>query len=161
MFSLKKKRLIILKFTLVCLYFVFSNPISENHYPEVWPLFTDEIQLSLKTMSFDEIEKLAGYCMKDVNIIGRNPITGVCSDPRYVSLKKLQEIVEDEDDRPMLVVLRQFLFDELGVKELFTGIGRTASHNKALPTCKEYLALNKPLVDIQGHRVIELDLKLP
>jgi hypothetical protein len=60
----------------------------EKHYPEVWPKLSKHLP-QIRSMSSEEIEKLAGYDMLEVNLVGRDHATGESKDDRYISLQKL------------------------------------------------------------------------
>ena len=61
--------------------------------------------------------------MSDVNLTGRNRITGLPNDERYITLDALKK--HHEEGTLSIVQVRQFLYDEIGAKELFAGTGET------------------------------------
>jgi len=144
----------------------------EHTYPETWPYIRTYKDIIINT-PFQEIEELAGYSMKAVNMIGRDPNTGDSTDPRYMTLKKLLyffensslvrenscENISSAEEKHAMIVFRQFLFDELGVKELFTGNGMTLSDDpEKHPSCREYLTRTIPLREIPGCVLIQPDM---
>ena len=79
------------------------------------------------TLAVLEWQAAAGYDMAEVNLAGRDPVSGESADPRYMSLQRLQKRIS-ESTRPVTAIeVRQFLYDEIGLKKLFTGCGTT--HN--------------------------------
>ena len=88
--------------------------------------------------------------MLTVNLVGRyNPDTGESHDARYVSLQRLLR----RDGT--CTEVRQFLWDEIGLKGLFRGDGRTMDdHGNLGPP--EYLCRNVPLADMAGGVVVDV-----
>ena len=90
-------------------------------------------------MSFTEIQALAKYDMENANLTGRKGgalnVDGESDNKNYISLQRF--IVREGT----LVEVRQFLYDEVGLKKLFTGDGRTINDDgESGPV--EYLARN-------------------
>eukprot|EP00581_Thalassiosira_minuscula_P003013 CAMPEP_0183743194 /NCGR_PEP_ID=MMETSP0737-20130205/65092_1 /TAXON_ID=385413 /ORGANISM="Thalassiosira miniscula, Strain CCMP1093" /LENGTH=256 /DNA_ID=CAMNT_0025978803 /DNA_START=791 /DNA_END=1561 /DNA_ORIENTATION=+ len=116
----------------------------EHHYKKVW---TTKISIHWKQIvntAFEDIEKMAGYKMLTVNLVGRyDHDTGESNDERYISLQRLLK------REGTMVEVRQFLWDEIGLKGNYTGTGFTKDDNgNSGPP--EYLARNMPLKDIVG-----------
>ena len=122
----------------------------ERNYPEVF----DKINVHLpqiKSMSVDEIYDIAGYDLEEVNLVGRyDHETGESKDDRYISLQRL---IRREGT---LVEVRQFLWDEIGLKRLYSGKGYTVN-DQGETGPPEYLASNKRLDDIEGLASIFVD----
>ena len=77
-------------------------------------------------------------------------LTGESEDPRYVSVQRLMKC------KSSLVKIRQFLWDEIGMKSLYRGDGRTMMDDGKLGVC-EYLARNMMLADIDGLATLQMD----
>ena len=121
----------------------------EKHYPEAWPKISPHLT-QIESTSLQDLEKLAGYSMLHVNLVGRDHATGESADPRYMSLQRLMRREE-----PSLVQVRQWLWDEIGLKGLFTGTGYTMDDDgNAGPP--EYLARNLPLADVHGIAIVDV-----
>ncbi len=97
-------------------------------------------------------EAEAGYSLLEVNLVGRDPQTGISVDPRYMSLQCLEAI-----ESPSAVQVRQFLWDEIGIKGLFRGDGQTKDDH-GTPGPLEYFARNCELAKIEGAFVSSLEL---
>ena len=70
-----------------------------------------------------------------------------------MSLTRIEEI-----ESPSCVQVRQFLWDELGLKGLFRGDGQTEDDNNVLGPA-EYLSNNCLLKDIVGAVVARIDVQ--
>ena len=126
--------------------------VLKKSYTSVWP----KVELHLSRIigsTFEQLEEEAGYRFLDVNLVGRDPISGDSTDERYMSLKRLEEI-----ESPSCVQVRQFLWDELGLKALFRGDGQTIDDSNA-PGPAECFAMNYPLEDIVGAVVTKMDVQ--
>lgn len=110
---------------------------------------------AIRSMPYEEIEKMAGYSLFEVNLQGREAEMHT----RYVSLARLTEM-----ENPSLPQIRQFLFDEIGCNVLFVGDGFTRNENEdqdveaSLPRLKEYLVMNYNLAEIAGCTVTDLQV---
>jgi len=120
----------------------------ELYYPEVWPKVSAHLP-SIRATPFAEIESEAGYDMLKVHLLGRDLITGDGKDPRYVSLKRLVEL---EGTR---VEVRQFLWDEIGINNLYSGDGKTVD-DFGTTGPSEYLAKSTLISDIEGCVVLDV-----
>ena len=123
----------------------------EKHFPEVWPKVSRHLP-EIQNMGIDEIETMAGYDMCKTNLVGRRggewDTEGESDDPNYTSLQRLL------NREGTLVQVRQFLWDEVGIKGLFSGDGRTVN-DKGERGPNEYLAKNRRLEDIEGCVVVD------
>ena len=88
--------------------------------------------------------------MDEANLKGRDPETLLGRDPNYVSLKVLQSI-----EAPTCVQVRQFLWDEIGMKGLFSGTSITEPDDGSIGVL-EYLVPNMSIADIHGCAVMDL-----
>eukprot|EP00854_Cymbomonas_tetramitiformis_P019303 gene19303-23076_t len=113
-------------------------------YPEVAEKVTARMP-QIRSESFRELQSQAGYDMLEVNLKGREV------DTRYVSAARLQQREGNVTE------VRQFLFDECGVRNLFTGDGYTVD-DAGIKGVAEYLAINRALAEIPG--CVSVDLKL-
>ena len=59
-------------------------------------------------MKLHEIEEIGGYSMSDVNLAGRNRITGLPNDERYIPLGALKK--HHEEGTLSIVQVRQFFY---------------------------------------------------
>ena len=85
-----------------------------------------------------------------MNLVGRyDHATGESKDDRYVSLQRL---LRREGTMPEV---RQFLWDEIGLRNLFLGTGRTMNDEGVLGP-PEYLCRNLPLAEMQGAVVVDV-----
>lgn len=75
--------------------------------------------------------------------------TGESKDERYTSLQRL---LKHAGTMPRV---RQFLWDEIGLKSLFTGTGRTMDECGVLGP-PEFLCRNVPLAEIHGLVISEV-----
>lgn len=100
---------------------------------------------ALKTSSLSEIEAGigAGLTFRAIKNRGRD-------DPRYIDLQKL---IDDPD--PELWKIRGFLFNAIGVNELFSGTGFTFDEH-GTPQSTEYLIPNRRLGEIPGCEIVTL-----
>eukprot|EP00750_Incisomonas_marina_P030714 INCI7642.1.p1 GENE.INCI7642.1~~INCI7642.1.p1 ORF type:complete len:476 (-),score=56.39 INCI7642.1:1223-2650(-) len=126
------------------------------HYQHVWETAVECHFAHLRETPFQDIQAAAGYDMAEVNLAGRDPVSGESADPRYMSLQRLQKRIS-ESTRPVTAIeVRQFLYDEIGLKKLFTGCG-TTHNDDGNPGIPEYLAENRQLQDIQGCAVYKFE----
>ena len=114
-------------------------------YPEVTVMLKRNRD-ALKTQSFDQIERTAGYDFGEVDKNGVN-------DPRFITYERLQA------SRGTLVVVRAFLYHTVHLKEQYSGDGYTYDDrgNRGL---KEYIVVNKPIGDLGDHALIDIDVQL-
>tara|TARA_B110000208_G_scaffold151449_1_gene182958 strand:- start:58 stop:873 length:816 start_codon:yes stop_codon:yes gene_type:complete len=120
------------------------------HYAEVWPK-VEACWVEVKATPLAAIETSAGYDMGAVNLAGRDPMTGLSSDRRYISLKRLLA-----PGCGSLIEVRQFLWDEIGLARLFTGTGRTLGEDGEEGPL-EYLARNAALASIDAATIVAID----
>ena len=66
--------------------------------------------------------------MATANLAGRDPVTGESPSPHYMSLQRLQKRIQS-GQAVTIVHVRQFLYDEIGIKSLFTGTGYTTDES--------------------------------
>jgi len=130
-----------------CLQATWDNVavLVKNVYQEVADKVLAQLP-AIRALSMPEIEDRAGYDMLDVNLQGRDV------DPRYVSVDRLRRKPASECG---ITVVRQFLMDELGLKRPYTGTGLTEGG------LAEFLVPNRPLKEIPGCVVIDLDVRPP
>eukprot|EP01083_Nonionella_stella_P004763 13890_1 len=103
---------------------------------------------ALKNTSFEDIEKQAGFCFLDVHILGEE------KSDKFMTLERFNKI---DVDKVTLVDCRLFLYNWLGLKELYIGDGYTKDENGE-KGCLEYLMPNKFLKDIPDLRIVALDV---
>jgi len=121
-----------------------------EYYPEVWGSKVEAHWGRIRSTPFSELEAEAGYSMLEVNLVGRcDHATGESRDDRYVSLQRL---LRREGTMPQV---RQFLWDEIGLKDLFSGTGRTVDDGGALGP-PEFLCRNLPLAEMHGAVVVDV-----
>ena len=126
----------------------------EAHYPEVWPKIAVHLPAIIRMSAEGHdspaslIQKEAGYDMQAANSAGRTA-DGESSSEHYMSLQRLMRIEE-----PSLVQVRQFLWDEIGLKGLYRGDGYTYDDQGARGNL-EYLARQAPLESI-GAAVLDV-----
>ena len=125
----------------------------EANYPEVWEPHVKTHYATIRGQPFAAIQALAEYDMLQANLAGRDHATGESSHPGYMSLQRLVRQIEKGD--PTVVQVRQWLWDEIGLKSLYRGDGYAYDDNGTRGPL-EYLARNAPLADIQG--VVVLDV---
>lgn len=125
----------------------------ESNYPDVWEPHVKRHYATIREEPFQAIQKLADYDMLQANLAGRDHATGESSDPNYMSLQRLVKRIEKGD--PSVVEVRQWLWDEIGLKSLYKGDGFTYDDNSNRGPL-EYLARNAPLADIQGIVVLDV-----
>ena len=89
--------------------------------------------------------------MLGANLAGRDPVTGESPSEHYMSLQRFLRL----GPSPSLVQVRQFLWDELGLKGLFSGDGFTYDDHGERGS-EEFLACNKRLREIQGASVVQV-----
>uniref|UniRef100_A0A7S2UYZ7 Uncharacterized protein n=1 Tax=Fibrocapsa japonica TaxID=94617 RepID=A0A7S2UYZ7_9STRA len=127
--------------------------VVQKYYPEVWGKVENHMP-EIRSTDFTEIQRLAGYDMQAVNLVGRRgrayDVDGESDSEHYISLQRLQR------REGTLVQVRQFLWDEIGIKGLFVGDGRT-QNDAGEQGPREFLARNLPINDIEGHIVIEVN----
>jgi len=121
-------------------------------YPEVWESKVERHFATIRRTPFSDIEAQAGYDMLKVNLAGRDPATGESEDPRYMTLRRLQE------REGKIVQVRQFLWDEIGLK-LYTGDGYTRSDDGTQGPA-EFLCRNLEILQVAGVAVIDVDPSL-
>ena len=124
----------------------------KTSYTSVWPKVEVHLHRIIAS-AFTQLEEEAGYSFREVNLAGRDPISGNPRDERYMSLTRIEEI-----ESPSCVQVRQFLWDELGLKGLFRGDGQTEDDNNVLGPA-EYLSNNCLLKDIVGAVVARIDVQ--
>merc|ERR1739848_367370 len=126
----------------------------QRFYPEVWKSKNFEAHYAhISTLTFSDLQKEAGYNMKDENTRGweeRKKISD-SKDTRFISFF-VQRLLQSEGT---LVQVRQFLWDEIDMNELFTGTGQTMDDKKVSRVC-EYLCGNRPLQEIPGREEVDL-----
>ena len=115
-------------------------------YPDI-SRFLDQNEDLLKKIPFSEIEKLAGYAFLDVEKVGKQ-------DSRFMTYERLLS------SRGSLVDIRAFLYFTVHLREQYAGDGwtYTASGEKGV---LEYIILNKPLVELGEHRLVDIDVHIP
>ena len=116
----------------------------------VYPEIADKLYRNLnsfKQMSFDEIEKQAGYSFAVVDKNGS-------SDDRFVTFERFRDGSDD------VVAARAFLYFTVHLRELFAGDGYTydADGNRGL---MEYIVPNKPLSALGDFEVIDMSVVVP
>lgn len=92
--------------------------------------------------------------MLEVNLVGRDHATGESRDDRYISLQRL---LKREGTCPEV---RQFLWDEIGLKGLYRGDGRAMDDDGNLGP-PEYLCRNLPLSEMKGAVVVDVKPEPP
>lgn len=121
-----------------------------SEYQEVWASKIAPHYNRIRSTPFAELEAEAGYKMLTVNLVGRyNPETGESHDARYMSLQRLLR------RGGTCTEVRQFLWDEIGLKGLFRGDGHTMDDHGHLGPL-EYLCRNMPLADMVGGVVVDV-----
>ena len=118
--------------------------VLQSHYPSAVVSKVEQHWPCIVSTDISVIEEEAGYSMLQVNLVGRDPKTGESADPRYMSMQRLVAL-----QSPSAVQVRQFLWDEIGIKRLFNGDGQTKD-DLGLPGPQEYFAKNCALADIEG-----------
>ena len=100
--------------------------------------------------NFKAFEKASGMTSVEINEIKSNGR----SDPKFMSFDRYKEAANTA------VSARLFLYYTVGLNSLFSGDGYTRDKdgNKGI---KEYLMCNKPLRDIEGSILVDLDVQLP
>jgi len=124
--------------------------VLESQYPEAWPRVQHHLP-TIQSMPFADIQAQAGYDMLGANLAGRDPSTGESPSEHYMSLQRFLRL----GPSPSLVQVRQFLWDELGLKGLFRGDGFTYDDHGERGY-EEFLACNLRLREIQGAAVMPL-----
>ena len=109
--------------------------------------------VTIRGQSFAAIKALAEYDMLQANLAGRDHATGESSHPDYMSLQRLVRRIEE--GAPTVVQVRQWLWDEIGLKSLYRGDGYAYDDSGIRGPC-EFLARNAPLADIQGIAVLDV-----
>ena len=127
----------------------------KKHYSEVWPKMKPHLSRIQET-PFIDLEKEAGYDMAKANDAGRRQgaidTEGESDDPNYISMQRLHVRAGT------CVEVRQFLWDEIGCNNQFAGKGYSVDGD-GNERSKEYLAMNKPFVDIKGLCIADVDPK--
>lgn len=129
----------------------------ERTYPEVWPKILRHLP-QIRAMRIEEIEAQANYKdgldMLQTNLVARHggalDTEGESDSENYISLQRLLK------REGTLVEVRQFLWDEVGVKGLYSGDGYTLSED-GKKGVREYLARNRRLEDIEGCVLFDVD----
>ena len=127
----------------------------ETHYPEVWPKISVHLPTIIRMSEeghdspISPIQKEACYDMHAANLAGRKA-DGESASEHYMSLQRLMRI-----EKPSLVQVRQFLWDEIGLKGLYRGDGYTYD-DKGVRGNLEYLARQAPLSSIPGAVVLDV-----
>lgn len=93
------------------------------------------------------------FAAYQVNLAGRDLATGESEDPRYMTLRRLQE------REGKMVQVRQFLYDEIGLDRLYTGDGYTRSEDGTQGPA-EFLCRNLEILQVAGVAVIDVDPSL-
>ena len=131
----------------------------ESNYPEVWRGALATHWPSIVALNFEDIQAQADYGMREANLTGRyDHTTGESEHPNYMSLQRFERRIrqQQEGGRPVsLVEARQFLFDEIGIRELFKGDGYTYD-DEGVRGPREYVARNGKLAEISGAVVIDV-----
>ena len=120
--------------------------IVKQVYPDVYSKISANLPL-LKKKEFDEIERDAGYDFSEIDKNGK-------TDDRYMTYERYQ------DAGAGIIKARAFLYFTLHLRELFSGDGYTYDAN-GVKGLKEYFISNKPISDIQGSEIWDLDMQLP
>ncbi len=124
---------------------VFS--LVADAYPEIARIILHPNTSDLEYVSFEEIERDAGYAFSEVDKNG-------LSDPRFMTAERLLA------SRCELFQVRAFLYHTVYLRELFTGDGwtRTLEGGRGV---REYMMPNALIDDLNDVRVIDLDVQLP
>ena len=125
----------------------------EKHFPEIWSKVLPHYP-TIRSLSFAEIQAQADYNMFKTNLVGRSgrgfDTEGESDSPNYISLQRLLK------REGTLIEVRQFLWDEIGLKDLYVGNGRTLN-DAGEQGPYEYLAKNMRLEAIDGLAIIDID----
>jgi nicotinamidase-related amidase len=100
----------------------------------------------LRTTTFDQIERLAGFDFSDVDAIGE-------SDSRYMTAERF------ERSAGTLADTRAFLYFTVHLRELFSGDGYTYT-NDGVRCLSEYLAINQRIDQLGEHELLSLSIDL-
>jgi hypothetical protein len=111
--------------------------------PNVWSQYADQ----LKQMTIDEIDP--------ESLIARYYYQGEDTD-EYMNTNRFLNLKE----QPTLLQIRAFLHHQIGLNELFSGNGRTVTHQGVLVD-KEYLTRNRPLNEFNRYKLLDLNPVLP
>jgi len=122
----------------------------EAHYPEVWPKIARHYA-RIRNSPLEELQAEGGYDMMAANLAGRDHATGESSSDEYMSLQRLTRI-----DEPSAAQVRQFLWDEIGLKKLFRGDGYTYDDDGRRGS-SEYLARQMPLDSIPDAVIVDVE----
>lgn len=114
-------------------------------YPKVSPLLEARRQ-QLKDISFQDIEKRAGYRFLDVEKAGK-------VDTRFMTYERLQE------SGGSLVEVRAFLYFSVHLRELYRGDGYTDISGCRGP--QEFIAPNMAIRDCGEHGLLDLQVTVP
>lgn len=115
-------------------------------YPEAAAKLARQ-QAAMQQMSFDEVEKLAGFDFSAVDAAGPN-------DSRYMTYERFRS------SRGTMVEARAFLYFTVHLRELFSGDGYTytADGRRGM---MEYIVPNLPLTGLGDHVLIDVTVNLP
>jgi hypothetical protein len=128
--------------------------IASQVYPDLRPFFYqnyealkagDHTPSKGKTEAFRRIEALAGYSFMDAD---------KKDDPRFMSYENYLKSGKG------VVATRALFYHALHLRELYTGDGFTYDENGRKGVA-EYFMLNKPIREISGAVVLDLDVRLP
>lgn len=102
---------------------------------------------ALKTISFERIEKYAGFKFNEVDKIG-------VSDSRFMNLERFEKSTGSLDET------RAFLYFTVHLRELFSGDGYTYTFDgkKGL---MEYIVPNMHISDLDSSLVIDMEIEIP
>ncbi|MCX6744865.1 MAG: hypothetical protein NTX82_05055 [Candidatus Parcubacteria bacterium] len=114
-------------------------------YPDI--TFSSPIKNGLKSKSFAQIEKLAGFKFLDAEKAGKN-------DSRFMTYKRF--LKSDQT----LADFRAFLYFTIHLRELYSGDGWTYD-DKGNRGVKEYIIPNLPIADLGPSELIDIDIQLP
>lgn len=112
-------------------------------YPKVWDKINAHLP-QIRSMTIEQIYNVVGYDMESVNLAGRyDHQTGKLHDDWYISLQRL---IKREGT---LMEVRQFLYYEIGIRRLYTGLGYTLNDDGERGS-NEYLARYMKLKEIKA-----------
>ncbi|MFC1598633.1 hypothetical protein ACFL2U_01300 [Patescibacteria group bacterium] len=117
----------------------------EQVYPDL--KFPAQVVRDLKDLTFQEIEKQAGFTFLEAEKAGKK-------DPRYMTYQRFVQSAQTLAD------FRAFLYFTIHLRELYGGDGWTydAQGNKCV---KEYIIPNLPIADLGENELIDLDVQVP
>lgn len=125
----------------------------KQYYPECWDPYVKNHFNTIRESNFSAIQALADYDMLQANLAERDHATGESSNPNYMSLQRLLKRIQTCD--PSIVEVRQWLWDEIGLKSLYKGDGYVYDDGGNRGP-SEYLACNMPLANIIGIEVLDV-----